>query len=263
MTDETKSCGCSSKMHHVFAAILLIAVVGLLYLNANKEGAPTVVQVDSGGLQKDTISVSGSAQITVAPDEALVYISVLTDNATAKVSQENNRVVTDAVMASLDGMGIGASDIETDSYSLSKLEDYDQESGKYIERGFRLTHTLKVTTKDIKGVGDIVDAAVGAGANGVDRVTFQLTKESEKAVRDQAMVKATQAAMDKAQSLAKTAGVGVGKAVSIQEQNFYYAPYEFNVRSAMASGDAKLAPTVISPQKVEVDSNVQLVYAIK
>ncbi|MFH0861564.1 MAG: SIMPL domain-containing protein [Candidatus Altiarchaeota archaeon] len=263
MTEETKSCGCSTKVYHVFFAVLMIAAVGILCMNANREAVPKIVQIDSMGLQKDTITVSGNAQITVAPDEAIAYISVVTDNATAKDSQENNRVVSDVVMSSLKGIGISPADIETDSYSLTKLEEYDQESGKYLERGFRLTNTIKVTTRDIKNVGGIVDAAVGAGANGVDSVTFQLTKESEKTVRDQAMVKATQAAMSKAQSLAKTAGVGVGKAVSIQEQNFYYAPYEFNVRNTMVAGDAKLAPTVISPQKVEVTSSVQLIYAIK
>jgi uncharacterized protein len=234
---------------------------------------PTI-QVQQPDYQRNTLTVSGNAQLTVSPDEASVYISVVSDNKTAKLAQENDRTTSDAVMAALRAAGLNASDIETQTYSLSKLDEYVpvdinvmpiSEKAKYVDRGYRLTHTIKATTKHTESVGDIIDAAVAAGANGVDSITFGLTKETEKKVRDDALAKATQAAKEKAQSLAQTAGAQLGKVITINEQNFYYTPYEYNVRSnvMLDSASGAVPPTAISPQKVEVTSSVGLVYEIK
>jgi uncharacterized protein len=274
-------------MHCAFAMIAVLVIAGLMFQfmvrgsNRSPMQINPIVQVQSPqDIQRNTLTVSGTSQLTVSPDEALLYISIVTDNKTAKMAQENNRVTADAVIAALRAQGLNASDIETDAYTLTKLEDYvpypdvmvgvpsdiNALKGKYVERGYRLTHTIKATSRQIDKVGDIIDASVGAGANGIDQITFELTKESEKKVRDDALMKATEAAKEKAQKLAQTAGAEIVKVISINEQNFYYTPYSaYNVRSnvAMDGGMASAAPTVISPQKVDVTSSVGLVYEIK
>jgi uncharacterized protein len=283
MTDENKKCGCS-KMAHIAMGITLMAVIGLLLLNYSKPAGNTTpafnptIEVKSPDTQRNTLTVSGNAQLSVTPDKATVLISVLSDNKTAKLAQENNRDAADAVLAALKSAGLNASDIETESYSLSKLEDWEvkydnavaglpmdteAQKGKIIDRGYRLTHTIKATTRQIDKVGDLIDAAVGAGANGVDSISFGLSKEAEKKVRDDAMVAATQAAKEKAQRLSQSADAKLGKVITISEQSFYYTPYEYNVRSnIMLDGAAGAPSTAISPQKVEVTSGVMLVYEI-
>jgi uncharacterized protein len=285
MTDNGKSCGCSMT-HSILMTVVMVAVIGLLYMNAVKpvgNNAPAInptIQVNQPDSQRNTLTVSGTSQLTVSPDEAILYVSIITDNATAKQAQLNNRETADAVMSALKAQGLNASDIETDSYSLTKLEDYvpdilpkidvngmpiDQKY-KYVERGYRLTHTLKATTRQIDKVGDLIDVAIGAGGNSVDQINFQLTKETEKKVKADALIKATEAAKEKAKSLAQSAGTSLVKVITVNEQNFYYTPYSsYNVRSnvAMDGGIASAAPTVISPQKVEVTSSVGLVYEIQ
>jgi uncharacterized protein len=293
MTDEGKSCGCKMA-HSILMTVVVVAIFGLLYMNLAKPAAsipainPTI-QVNQPDTQRNMLTVSGNAQLSVSPDEATVYISVVSDNKTAKLAQENDRVTSDSVMAALKAAGLKAADIETESYYLTKLEDWEvipmpvariepapgasdssagyiTEKGRYVERGYRLTHTIKATTKQIEGIGDLIDAAVGAGANGVDSVTFGLTKESEKKVRADALVKSVEAAKEKAQSMSQTAGATLGKVSTISEQNFYYTPYEYNTRSnvALDGGMYSAAPkTIISPQKVEISSSVTLGYELK
>ena len=88
-----------------------------------------------------------------------------------------------------------------------------------------------------------------------------MTKETEKKVRDEALMKASENAKGKAESITKALGVRLGKISSIQESNFYYTPYEY----ARASGleKAVMAEEIqIQPQKVEVMSNINLIFEI-
>jgi len=217
MDDEKKYCGCCSTTHHILTALTILVMIGLLYLNLTKpidNRQPVVnhtIEVKQPDYQRDTLTVYGNAQLTVSPDKAEIYISIVSDNKTAKLAQENNRVVANAVMAALKAQGIDASDIETETYYLARLEDggirdYDAAdiySGKdrIVDRGYRLTHTIKATIRQIDKVGDVIDATVRAGANGIENVVFGLTEESENRTRAEAMVKAVEAAKEKANKL--------------------------------------------------------------
>ncbi|MDD5111883.1 MAG: SIMPL domain-containing protein [Candidatus Altiarchaeota archaeon] len=266
MEEGNKCC-----MSHGIVTVLLVGLLMAAFLFAFRSlvadvGRPIVevnpvIQAASPDSSRNTLSVSGSSQVTVNPDEAYVYISVITNASTAKVAQDDNRKTTNAVIAEPVQQGIAADDIETTTYNLQKRYDWVDKEGKSVETGYVLTHTLKVTTGDVEDVGTIVDAAVGAGANGVEQVEFGLTKVSEKKVRDQALLNATMVARDKAERMAQAAGVKLVKVISVYESNYYYTPYEYNVRSNM--GDyATAAPSLITPQKVDVSSSVQVVYEI-
>jgi uncharacterized protein len=250
-------------MFGMLGVLVIIAVLLAVNLNRPVEFKPTVNVQAQADPQRNTMSVSGNAQMSVAPDRAIVYISVITeDNKTANGAHTTNRDTSNAVVAALKGSGVNASDIETDTYSLEKITNWDTEKSKYMEYGYRLTHTMKVTSAKIAEAGDLIDVAVGAGANGVPSVTFDLSKELEKKVRDDALVRATEAAKEKAQRLAKSAGVNLGKVINVQEQNFYYAPYEFNTKNSVGGMAMDATPTQISPQKVEVTSSVSLQYEL-
>ena len=211
----------------------------------------------------NTMSVSGTAELTVAPDQGIVYVDVLTDGKTAKEAQDKNKGIANNVIDAIQKTGVTGDNIETSNYYLYKKTDWDPKTGKEIDAGYQLTHTLKVTTTNLEGLGAMVDAAIAAGANGVNRITFGLTKNTEKQVRDLALSKATQAAQDKAESIAKNLGVKLVKVSSVYESNFYYTPYDYmpNYRNEMGAA-AVDASSQISPQKVDVTSSISVSYEI-
>ncbi len=235
----------------------IVAIVGLIV-------AVIVMAVKPNSAVNENMAVSGNAELSVSPDQAEVYINVVSEALTAGEAQTANKEISNKVIAALKNLGIDEKNIETSNYYLSKKQEWEYKEQKYTEKGYILTHTLKVTTTDVQNVGKFVDAAVGAGANGIDRINFGLTKATEKDVRAQALVKATQAAKEKAQSLAETAGVKLGKVTGISESNFYYTPYVYNVRNNYdaGAGIAMDEAESISPQKVDVTSSVQITYAI-
>ena len=257
-------------MSQGIVTVLLVGLLMAAFLFAFRSlvadfGRPTVevnpvIQAASTDT-RNTLSVSGNAQITVSPDEAYVYISVITNATTAKAAQDENRKTANDVIAALKQLGITGDNIETTTYNLQKLTEWVDKEGKSVDNGYTLTHTLKVTTGDVEGVGKLVDAAVGAGANGVEQIDFGLTKASEKNVRDQALLNATTVAREKAERMAQAAGVKLVKVINVYESNYYYTPFEYNVRSN-AADYAAAAPSQITPQKVDVSSSVQVIYEI-
>jgi uncharacterized protein YggE len=249
-------------MHEKSNTLAIVSVIGLIIIiivmaTANKP----VVNVGSE-TQRDKLSVSGNAELTVSPDEATIHLNILTDADTAKQAQDNNKEISNKVIAALKKAGIKEANIETTNYFLHKRTEWDSDSRKSVEVGYRLTHTLKVTTTDIEDVGKLTDTAVSAGANGVDRITFGLTKETEQEVRDQALEKASLAAKEKAKSIASTVGVKLGTISSIQESNYNYLPFEYSPRVTMELAEAAAGDSKIAPKKVEVRSTISLVFNI-
>jgi uncharacterized protein YggE len=242
---------------------LMVVLVVMLGFNISRtiEFSPVLNVQPSENMLRNTLTVTGRAELTFSPDEAWVYLSIVTEDLDAKKAQDDNRVIANAVIDAIKMWGVSASDIETETYSLSKIQDWDPDLRKYIDKGYRLTHTIKVTTTRINDLGDLVDTAVGAGANQVQRVTFTLSDQSERSARDEALKKAAEPAKEKAQLLATSTGATLGEITHIQEQDFYYTPFEYRGADLMEAAAA--APTTISPEKVEIRSTVQLIFEIE
>ena len=245
-----------------FLAIAIIALAAALVMAVGFQ-KPSVVNVSGNGPDlRDTITVTGNADLSVQPDQAEIYLSITTESANAKDAQDKNRETSNKVIDTLKNSGVKGVDIETSGYNLGKKTRWDETQKRYVDDGYSLVHTLKVTTTNLEGSGKIVDAAVLAGANGVESVSFGLTKESQKKLQTQALMKATEDARSEAQSIASSLGVSLGKVTSVQETNFYYTPYKYDLVALSAGGADAPAPTTISPQKVDVTSRVDAVYLI-
>jgi uncharacterized protein len=211
-----------------------------------------------------TLTVSGTSELTVNPDQAIMYINVLTEENTAEKTQSDNKAVSNKVMDALKTAGINDANIETSGYYLSKKYDWNADTNKNVENGYTLTHTLKVTTTDVDNIGKYIDVSIAAGANGVDSIEFSLTKEKEKEVKATALAKATVIAKDKATSLASTANVHLGRITSISENDFGYTPFVANVKQSYDStGSGSGLSSNIAPQKVDVSASVQVIYELR
>ncbi len=208
--------------------------------------------------ERNVLSVSGNAQIEAAPDKAEVYVSVNTKGLTAREAQDSNSAISSGVIDALASAGIPRTDIETTNYNLYKNMNWEPDQQKYVDSGYALSHTLKVTTMQVENAGRLADIAVGAGANGVERVSFGLTKEKEKEARDQAMEKAAMLAREKAATLAQTSGIRLGRLISVEESNFYYVPFDFAV--SKAAGERLDAQ--ILPEKVSISGSVSMRFEI-
>ena len=109
---------------------------------------------------------------------------------------------------------------------------------------------------DVGSVGKVIDAAVAAGANLTNGITFQLS-DASKGETD-ALGKAVENAKSKAQALADASGASLGPVVSISEAT----PQSYPPVFAMAAGADAAASTPVSPPTIKSQVSVTVVWSL-
>lgn len=130
--------------------------------------------------ERGYITAQGSADMEVSPDLAMVRLSVMTEDKDVKVAQVGNRYIIDAVIKSVQSLGIKEEDIQTVGYTVYPV--YDTDGFKNRVKYYQVRNTILVETKNLDLVGQIIDTAVENGANEVDSIQFTLTKEKERSI---------------------------------------------------------------------------------
>jgi uncharacterized protein YggE len=161
-----------------------------------------------------TISVTGEGKVNVAPDIAVMYLSVVTRNADINAAWDDNNARTETVLAAIRGQGVEEADIRSD-LSLYQQEKYDPSGQPSGEITFIVTHSLTVVVRDLAQVGVVLGVAQGAGINSIGGVTFSL--EDPSPALSQARSLAVADARSRAEEIAKELGVTLGKVLTVNE----------------------------------------------
>ena len=201
------------------------------------------------------ISVTGEAQISVAPDIAFVDAGVATDARTAREASESNNTAMAKLFAALKAANIDARDIQTSRLSLQP-QYAPNRSGPSPIAGYRASNRVTVRIHDVSKVAGVIDTLVGAGANDIGNVAFEVSQASK--LLDDAREKAVADARRKAEIYAKAAGVTLGAPLSISEGG---APQPM-FRSKMVAGIAA-APTPIAQGEETLSISVSVTWGIK
>jgi len=155
------------------------------------------------------MSVTGEAEVAVRPDMATVTFGVETNASTARQAQLENSRLMNQVITTLMANDIAKEDIQTSNFSLYPVYETQGEKPvlKQVVAGYRCNNTVVVRIRDITKVGMVIDAAVGAGATNVGGISFGL--DDPKEYKDRALTQAVQNAREKAEIMAKAAGVQI------------------------------------------------------
>jgi uncharacterized protein YggE len=214
-----------------------------------------------GQVTDKTLFVSGTASASSDPDKVTIVFSVETEDKSASVSQQQNAQLTSAVKAALVAKGIAAGDIETVYYQLYQDRQYDPDLRRYVDMGFKTAHSMKVELSDVGRAGEIIDAAVGAGANSVSSVSFGLSDGRMEQLRMQALEEAASNAKQKAGSIASGLGVAVSRVMSASE-GYSYSPAPYVSYDMAAGAGSTETRTDIVPGEVQVTAQVSVVFEI-
>ncbi len=241
--------------------LITILVIGLaatsIILAINMKNGNTVIT--GGNEQKtNTISVTGEGKVSTQADKAEIYAKINTEGSTASAAKDSNTQLSNKVIDALTSAGVKKSDIETSYYYLNKKQEWDENQKKIVDKGYELNHVIKITTTNLDKVGDLVDIAVNAGANGIDSVSFGLSDAKQKDISKEALKIASTNGEDKANAIADSMNLNIGKLVTASESSFSYIPY---VVSNVAYKEMGSAPQIL-PQNLEITASVMLTYEI-
>jgi uncharacterized protein YggE len=230
------------------ARAALSVVASLLAL-----AATTSAQTPSQALPP-SIQVTGEATLNAPPDRATVDIAVVTRGVSAQRAAATNGEETGRVIGELKKRLGSAATITTIGYSVQTEYRYPGEGRKPEVAGYVAANTVRVVTPDLDRVGDLIDAAVAAGANQVQQVRFTLQNE-EKVYAD-ALRQAAARARVEAETLAAALGLKIVRVLTVVEEGMPVRPMLDTFRSVAAAPDS--APTPMEPGTIEVHARVAL-----
>lgn len=206
-----------------------------------------------------TLSVSGDATRTVAPDEAIISFSVITEHEDANTARQQNAEHAERVVASLQDYGT----VETAQFSVQPVyEPWRNEDRDPRIQHYRVINTVTVTMTAIERAGQAIDAGTDAGANQVQNVRFTLTDETRDAIRAELLAEASESARLKAESIAQGLGVRVRNVHSVSEGSISF-PGPYLMRAESAVMDISSPTTPIEPQELEVRASVNVQFALR
>jgi len=235
--------------------LLTIGMV-VLALAAGCTTAPAV----GGYPAEHALNVMGEGSVEVSPDVATGTLGVETRNADVAEAVGENITRAQAVVDALKAAGILEKDVQTAGFSVYSQDQYDQIGQPTGERIYVVNNTVTFIARDIPKVGAVLSAALKAGANTVNGVSFSI--EDPSAAMGEARVKAMEDAKMRAETLAKTAGVTLGKPISINES--YVMPVtSFAAEKAVGYGGGGGAPVPVSAGTLTVTVQVSVAYEIK
>jgi hypothetical protein len=235
----------------IFEALLL----GMIVLLASSSSC---LGADDESDDISTLTVSGTGDATADADMVTIVLGVQTRNESAAGAVADNARMMASSIEALLAAGVPEDEIKTSRFSIYPTRDWiDGELSEKVvfEVNNQITITLDLT--DDVDVGEVLDGAVGAGANSLEGVTFGLRDPTS--VQEEALEEAVNDAMGKSLVISEAAGVTLGRIVSISESGASPVPMaESRVYFAADAG----AATPIVPGDVEVTATVTITYEI-
>jgi uncharacterized protein YggE len=211
------------------------------------------------GANQRTIQVAGNGEAQAVPDLAVLSLAIETHASTAADAAGRNgalaQKVSDALKAKLGDKG----KTWTGGYSLNpEYENESRPNAKPIITGYQAQNTITVQTGALDLVGPLIDAAIGAGANRVNSLDFNLRDDT--AARKEAITMAAKAAQAQAQALAAALSLKLGPIINATTvSNVGPQPVMFRAES-MSLGRPE---TPVQPAEVSVPATVSLTYQIE
>ena len=240
----------SNNKLYLVIAVLSIAILLMAFASYNR---PLAIP---GQEEEHTLSVSGSAEKSTAPDTASLSIGVVVQTSTAREASDRNAVLMSAVMDELKNLGLEDKDIQTSMLSIQPVYKYN---GARTIDSYSSSNNVQVTTRKLDIMNEIIDRSTAAGANQIGGVSFSVSDEKQKELRDELLAEAVKDASSKANILAENLDVRIVgvKTSSISEGGF---PQPFFGVAAIAE---ERVATPIQPGEVEVSLSVQVTYIVE
>ena len=186
--------------------------------------------------QERTVSVTASATLKVPNDTASLGFSVSKERRTRGAALRAVSSGLRGVIAAVQGIpGVGPGDVTTGRISVNK-------SLRGKKTVYRAGEGIGVTLHQPDKAGELVTAAIGAGATGVSGPNF-FVGDTELAFAN-ALAAAFGKAKAKATTLATAAGATLGPAITIDEgQGTELVPGNTTGKSAPSTGCVTASPT--------------------
>lgn len=201
-----------------------------------------------------TIEVAATGRAEADPDMAVVRVAVEADGSDADTVRETLAADAAAVHEALLDLGIADDRITTDRYDIRERRQ---------GRGYEGTHAYRVEVTDVDRVGEVIDAAVAAGADDVGRATFTLSEPTREDLREAALEDAMENAEREAETIVASLDARLVGVRSVSTADVGVRPVHSQGAVMEEAADAGGPATDLESGPVTVTARVEVVYAVE
>ncbi len=173
---------------------------------------------------KRTVSVEGSASVSVEPDCARLTCGVQVVGVDAQDALRRSNEALDAIVAALGASGVASADLRTMGPNLYSTD-----------KGYAGSNDVVVLVRDVGSVGDVIDAVAAAGGPNFTMRGLTFSSLDPAAHLSLARAAAVESAHAIATELAAASGAAVAEVLTIVETTGSSMPVPAGRVMAMAS----------------------------
>ncbi len=230
------------------ARIAVVAAAGLAVAAFAGVFQPSGARGSAADTTTGTLTVVGTGSVNLVPDRASFAFGTVNQARTAAAALAASSQAANRIVDALRKAGVAKADIQTSEISLSPRTN---DNGDAIV-GYTASNTVTAIARKLADAGELIDAAVGAGANQVYGPNL-LASDQDDAYRS-ALKAAVAHARVNAEALASASGLTLGEITTIAESG---GPMPLPAADA---GRTTAAP--IEPGTQRIDASVSVTFAI-
>jgi uncharacterized protein YggE len=221
------------------------------------------------GIEPPLITVTGQAEVRVAPDEVVFTLAVESLDKDMLAAKNKTDESVREVLAIARRNNVKPEDVQTSYISVQpkyNTDDLEFEARRGVKRefvGYEVSKTISVILRDISRFDNLLSDVLKAGVTRVNNVAFRDSKNRYH--KDQARVMAIRAAKEKATLLAREIGQAVGPAYSITEATpQVYSTSNFSQNSMSTDGASSgESESAIAPGAISVTAQVTVRFRLQ
>lgn len=214
------------KFKSISLMVCMFLVFAILF-SSQPSNAKPLTEEDSSTPKDTTISVTGSADVMIVPDEVVITLGIDTrDKDIVKAKTENdkrvNQILNIAKEFKIDSKNIQTDyiDIRPGDISIKPIYEGYYEKIDPVNMGYVARKKIVITLKDFSVFENFITEVVKNGAEYINGVEFRSSELRKH--KDNARELAIKAAREKADAMSGALGQKAGKAVFIREDQESY-----------------------------------------
>jgi uncharacterized protein len=213
---------------------------------------------------RNLILTHGMAEVMGQNDSAKISVAAVTQGRNLEPVSSENAGRTKAVIQAVKGLNIKDLKLKTSNYRLTPQKDYKARPPKI--KGYEVSNAIEITLEGFEPealsnhVSMIIDKALESGSNNINHIQFYIKNKA--ALEKEALKQSTRQAMDRARTLAETAGVKLKRIVSLSTEPIHIPIRAPMFRSAEMKTQTSAAPPIeIGESQIRVQ--VSIAYEIE
>lgn len=221
-------------------------------------GTPLQAQDAPLSAQRPTLKVNGTAHIRVAPDQAVINMTVKSVDMDINQAVKQLEAKSGKLSEKLRAAGFRREEIKTSQ--LSVQENGRWRNGEYIDSGYVAQQFIELKFKrDQQRITRLLEAfAQEDGADAMFQFGFALSDDARQQAYEELIGKAVADARSKASVIAKASGVKLGKVRSIVygQPDFRPVPMQYEMMDMKARGVEEQSFTEMEAQEIELNDSI-------